>query len=546
VRPRSPTANSFSQGNNGGYSRISTERRIRCDASFYPKTGNRSNAVWAGKKPKQHGPVNRISVPPQQPYAFTLAFRVTQSRNEMFAARERDTMARRRVASRRAFEGGSGTMPIVVTCSCGKRLRARDEFAGRKAKCPGCGTIVTLVAATAPEDDTVYLLENDDDLPPPTLNVATRPAATVGADTATFIRPRGADPEFAVRNRATSAPPEQRSGSARDYLYLLLLLAFIPLGFQLLQKSDEDLRERLSRTLEHAPREVVSRVSQIVQSEKASLDDVLGALPDNRLIDAHLPRNTWVHWVYAMLAAGLFFSLLLACFPQKEVKPLKLLLVGLFTGTIGIIFLIVVQWLAQATEGRWVTGRGWITLLFYIVKFIGFSYHAALDPENGFLLSFFGFTCGVGLCEELCKALPLFPHHREGDQFNWRAYCLIGLASGVGFGISEGIMYSGDHYNGVSPGSIYVVRFISCVALHAVWTAAIAVALSKTEPWSGETDSGAYASCFFKVATVPMLLHGLYDTLLKREMSSYALLAALASFAWLAFQVETARARDRD
>jgi RsiW-degrading membrane proteinase PrsW (M82 family) len=322
-------------------------------------------------------------------------------------------------------------------------------------------------------------------------------------------------------------------------------LAFIPLGFQLLQKTDEDLGERLNRTLEHAPQEVVARVSQIVDSEKSSLDDLLTALPDHRLIDAHLPRDTWLHWVYAMLATGLFFSILLALFPQHEVKPLKLLLVGLFTGTIGIIFLLVVQWLAQATSGVWIRGRGWITLLFYIVKFIGFSYQAALDPENGFWVSFFGFTCGVGLCEELCKALPLFPHHRDGEELNWRGYCLIGLASGIGFGISEGVMYSGNHYNGVSPGSIYVVRFISCVALHAVWTASLAVALSKTDQWSSETDSGAYALCFFKVATIPMVLHGLYDTLLKREMSTYALLVALASFAWLVFQVETARARER-
>jgi len=36
---------------------------------------------------------------------------------------------------------------------------------------------------------------------------------------------------------------------------------------------------------------------------------------------------------------------------------------------------------------------------------------------------------------------------------------------------------------------------------------------------------------------VPMILHGLYDTLLKREMNGIALLVALASFGYLAFQV---------
>ena len=40
---------------------------------------------------------------------------------------------------------------------------------------------------------------------------------------------------------------------------------------------------------------------------------------------------------------------------------------------------------------------------------------------------------------------------------------------------------------------------------------------------------------------VPMILHGLYDTLLKKEMNAYALLVGLASFAWFTWQVESAR-----
>jgi hypothetical protein len=30
-------------------------------------------------------------------------------------------------------------MPIVVHCACGKRLRARDESAGKKVRCSACG-----------------------------------------------------------------------------------------------------------------------------------------------------------------------------------------------------------------------------------------------------------------------------------------------------------------------------------------------------------------------------------------------------------------------
>jgi len=33
-------------------------------------------------------------------------------------------------------------MPIKFQCACGKVLAARDEHAGRRAKCPACGTVV--------------------------------------------------------------------------------------------------------------------------------------------------------------------------------------------------------------------------------------------------------------------------------------------------------------------------------------------------------------------------------------------------------------------
>ena len=36
-------------------------------------------------------------------------------------------------------------MPINVTCGgCGKSMNAKDEFAGRKTKCPGCGGVLVI------------------------------------------------------------------------------------------------------------------------------------------------------------------------------------------------------------------------------------------------------------------------------------------------------------------------------------------------------------------------------------------------------------------
>jgi hypothetical protein len=38
-------------------------------------------------------------------------------------------------------------MAISVTCACGKTLRAKDELAGKRVKCPGCGAVSVLPAA---------------------------------------------------------------------------------------------------------------------------------------------------------------------------------------------------------------------------------------------------------------------------------------------------------------------------------------------------------------------------------------------------------------
>jgi len=42
-------------------------------------------------------------------------------------------------------------MPIRVICACGKAYHFKDEFAGRRAKCPACGGIVVVCSTEGPE-----------------------------------------------------------------------------------------------------------------------------------------------------------------------------------------------------------------------------------------------------------------------------------------------------------------------------------------------------------------------------------------------------------
>ena len=59
------------------------------------------------------------------------------------------------------------------------------------------------------------------------------------------------------------------------------------------------------------------------------------------------------------------------------------------------------------------------------------------------------------------------------------------------------------------------------------------------------SDQGQLAVFTLRMLAVPMVLHGLYDTLLKKDMNVSALGIAVVTFGWLAIQIEMARSRSR-
>ena len=377
---------------------------------------------------------------------------------------------------------------IRVECVCGAALRAPASLAGKAATCPQCGEQVRV-----PE-----------------------PAAVMEAAFA------AAAPE------PPPPPPPAPVAGARRWLPLLFTLTLIPLVLSVFT-ADDNIEERIEKTFANNP-EVVERAQK---KGFESMDELMLALPEHRFEGAFLPKDTWAHWIFAAIAAVCLWGAILFLYPIGNASSAQLWKIGLFTGTIGILLLLGIQYIAVFTQGFVIVGRGLLTLLFYILKFIGFSYRAALDPNYGFLMSMLGFTFGVGLCEELFKALPLIWHYRRKATLDLRGAIAWGLASGIGFGISEGIMYSSDFYNGVSTSGIYVVRFVSCVALHAVWTGATAVILYRRQQELRDVEAWwGWAVPVLKILAISMVLHGLYDTLLKRDMEFWAVLTAAASFAW--------------
>ncbi len=447
-------------------------------------------------------------------------------------------------------------MAISFTCTCGKVLKARDELAGKKARCPECGAILEIPRPEpAPdiEDVAAYALQesapapSSREMPPDDDDMALRPVRSTyqpaPGPRVEPERPRPMTSRAPSASKSPSSSAKAGSGSSLlEYSYLLLFFALVPLMFSLLGKEEKmDLDDRIVQTLEKATPEEAARAESALSKDEVSIDDAITAMPGGKLHGAHLSRDTTVHWVYAGIATVAFLLLASSFFTVERAKPVHLLLIGLFTGTLGIVFLLLVQACSQFRLRR-IGGRGWVMLIMLILTFIGWSYDSANDPDSNFLLSALGFTFGVGLCEEFSKAIPLFFYFKRHSEMGWRGACLWGLASGIGFGVSEGIMYSSRYYNGISGVDIYLVRFISCVALHAMWSASVGIAVARNvDEYEGVEDAAGFGLFMLRVLAVPMVLHGFYDTLLKKDMNGWALLVALMSFGWLAFQIEMAR-----
>lgn len=418
-------------------------------------------------------------------------------------------------------------MPISFHCPCGNTLEVGEDWAGRRVNCRACGRSLQVPADLSPPE-----LAAPDRLPP-----ADPQRGAAGP-------PVGSNAPVAVASG--NALARVRAPARRHVAFLALLLAFIPLVFSLFGRPEDAAPVRLQRTLDGLAGEARERLGGIIgeiEQRRADPDELLRNLPGRRIEGAHLPLDTWAHFAYAALAAGGFLALTAVLLPGKSGRPAAVLPTGLFSGTVGVLLLLLVRWVAEWTQS-FVVLRGpvLVAALYWVAAAIGYSYRAALDPDQGFLASFLGFTFGVGLCEEVCKALPLIWYYRRDEPTDWREGCARGFASGVGFGIAEAIVYSAGYYNGVAPAGSYVVRFVSCVALHGVWTASVALFMHRHQVViQGELEWYEFVANVLILVAVPVLLHGLYDTALKKDMSAVALAAAAASIAWFTWCFERVR-----
>ena len=194
--------------------------------------------------------------------------------------------------------------------------------------------------------------------------------------------------------------------------------------------------------------------------------------------------------------------------------------------TIGVFLLLQFQEFAEMVREnpkRYIHGR--MGSFFLIVKYIGWCY-AKTESSNPIEV-FFGYVCGVGLCEEMIKLLPvailigLKRGRRLDIDLSYRSLLMLGFFSGLGFGIGEALS---DQYS-IPENPLFscqITRWFACVPSHAIYSTIDAAFLwlffRRISQWKANAETvdyviagwvvvGSYALC---VATVA-LLHGIYD-----------------------------------
>src|SRR5689334_11754078 len=157
-------------------------------------------------------------------------------------------------------------MSIEVSCQCGRRFRAKEEWAGRRAKCPGCGSplVIPTPAASESTDDLLDQLGKAEQDSYAVAEAAAPRPASVAASTPSSSRGTTYAAARAAAAAAEASEPAARRG-IRDWLYLCLILALLPLAWSTFASgdADHDLSERFEQTVAHASASVREKVDDI-------------------------------------------------------------------------------------------------------------------------------------------------------------------------------------------------------------------------------------------------------------------------------------------
>jgi tetratricopeptide (TPR) repeat protein len=361
--------------------------------------------------------------------------------------------------------------------------------------------------------------------------------------------------ESSIESKKKSLIKSENGRKAFKVSFLIMLfLTLVPM-LVILDKKD-DWQQRFIETIKENQEKIrISQLPDNLSSLDEVIDYVIYQLPDHKIKGAALPLDTNAHFIIALVSWLLWIIFLSAAFSSSSNGEIRAILSSLFTAILGILILLAIQWLAlkiyksEIWKALGMSERdSWKALriagkcekgvlcaflrIFLILYSIGSSYYSALDPDSGFIESFIGFTFGVGLCEELVKLIPVVwlveKASIKEEKLHLSEILLVGLASGVGFGVAEGIMYSAQFYNGIHGWDVYWVRFVTCVALHSTWTGIVVLIRWLFISIEKQSDMEFFIPLLAIFSAI--ILHGLYDTLLKKGEDFLAFVVAIITF----------------
>ncbi len=203
---------------------------------------------------------------------------------------------------------------------------------------------------------------------------------------------------------------------------------------------------------------------------------------------ADLEQTAWI--------LGIYYASIWAVFLYTLIKPRQ------FSGTETLKCILFTAFIG-------------VPLLLFFQRFPPFNaLYAAI--KMGLVFKLIGFVLGVGILEEICKALPVyFFLLRPGKLSDPLTAAFYGAMSGLGFAIAEGAAYSLGYAFGLVRGDLgfgsYVlvstIRFITVPLFHAILAGIVGyfIGLAAINP----ARQGAIICIGIAIAAV---LHGLYNT----------------------------------
>jgi hypothetical protein len=167
-------------------------------------------------------------------------------------------------------------MSILVTCQCGKHFKTGDQYAGKKARCPGCGTPLTIPAAppkagaplvrprppTEASDDLLSLAEPEVFQPSSSIETSANVSAPKKKSAAA-----AAVPPLSKSNRKSGPVAVPRITMSPGIIVLIVLAILIPAGIYWAKEGPMKAQAEWAKMSDTASENIVGQITRAIQEE---------------------------------------------------------------------------------------------------------------------------------------------------------------------------------------------------------------------------------------------------------------------------------------